>query len=394
MKKTGLMKHGILIGNLLFSLSGAITLYANSSFVEKTVGAEYTAIIYAISSILSVIVLCSANKTLRRHGNRVFFFLYGSLYAVSLGILALPFPDSLKIVALVAYLFSTNVILFSLNIFFAHLSKMRERGSLRGFFLMLGNLGVMLGPIIGAYFISYAGFSGMYMAGLFVFAILAIIIETTFNTYTDPVYLPQKTYLAIRHTLKEKTLRNVIAANFILQFFYAWMVVYTPIYLVNVLGFSWDSVGIIFSVMLTTFVVLDYPLGKLASYLKSEKELAVIGFLIMIICVFALAGINSPSVLVVGIILFFSRVGAATVEAMTEIHFFKLAKDSDPGVISLFCDLRPISYIIAPLIGAVTLWFLSYKMMFAVLGFILILGFAVSFYMEKKPQWWVAEHKV
>ena len=393
MKKTGLMKHGILIGNLLFSLSGAITLYTNSSFIEKTVGAEYTAIIYAISSILSVIVLCSANKTLRRYGNRVFFFLYGSLYAVSLGIIALPFPDSLKIVALVAYLFSTNVIIFSLNIFFAHLAEMRGRGNMRGFFLLLGNIGIMLGPIIGAYFINYAGFSGMYMAGLFVFALLAILIETTFNTYIDPIYLPQKTYLAIRHTLKEKTLRNVIAANFILQLFYAWMVIYTPIYLVNVLGFSWASVGIIFSVMLSPFVLLDYPLGRIADYLKSEKELAVIGFLIMMICVFALAFIHAPSVLLVGVILFFSRVGAATVEAMTEIHFFKLAKDSDPGVISLFCDLRPISYIVAPILGAIAISMLPYQTMFAVLGCILILGFAVAFYMEKKPQWWVAEHK-
>ena len=393
MKKTRLMKHGVLIGNLLFSLSGAITLYTNSSFIEKTVGQQYTALIYAISSILSVIVLYNANKTLCRYGNRVFFFIYGSLYAVSLGVIALPFPDMVKIGALVVYLFSTSVIIFSLNIFFAHLVERREQGSLRGFFLMLGNIGVMMGPIIGTHFIEYAGFSGMYMAGLFVFAILAIIIESTFTTYVDPIYLPQKTYLAIRHTLKEKTLRNVIAANFILQFFYAWMIIYTPIYLVNILGFSWESVGIIFTIMLSAFVILDYPLGRLASYLKSEKELAVIGFLIMMVCVFALAFIDTPSVLVVGIILFFSRVGAATVDVMTEIHFFKLAKDSDPGLISLFCDLRPISYIIAPILGAIAVTILPYKMMFAVLGFILILGFGISFYMEKKPEWWIPEHR-
>ena len=392
MQRTKLMRNGVLLGNLLFSLSGAITLYTNSSFIEKTVGVNNTALLYALSSVLSIIVLLTANKTLRKVGNRMFFLIYGTLYAISLGVLSFPFSDSTKIIALVVYLFSTNVIIFSFNIFFAHLADVRGRGNLRGFYLLLGNIGIMLGPIIATHFIDIAGFPGMYLAGLVVFVILAISIESMFDTYTDPKYLPQKTYLAIRHTLKEKTLRNVIAANFILQFFYAWMVIYTPIYVINQLGFSWDSAGIIFSVMLIPFVILDYPLGKLADWLKSEKELATIGFFIMTVSVFALAFFAQPSVLLIGVLLFFSRVGAATVEAMTEIHFYKIAKDSDPGLISLFCDLRPLSYIIAPLLGIVAVSMLPFRMTFAVLGCILILGFIVSFYMEKKPLWWVAEH--
>ena len=393
MSKDTLMKYGILFGNLLFSLSGAITLYTNSSFIEKTVGVTFTGIIYAISSIISVLILVTANQMLRRFGNRFFFLFYGAIYSISLGVLSLPFSNTAKIIALVVYLFSVNVLLFSLNIFFAHLTKAKRRGNMRGAFLMLGNIGIMVGPIIATHLIDYAGFSGMYMAGLFVFALLAILIESTFTKYTDAKYLPQKTYSAIKHTLQEKTLRNVIAANFILQFFYAWMIIYTPIYLIQYLGFSWDSIGIIFSLMLSTFVILDYPLGKIADWIKSEKELTAIGFFIMTITVFGIAFFEHPSVLLIGFLLFFSRVGAATVEAMTEIHFYKIAKDSDPGLISLFCDIRPIAYIIAPLLGLIAVYYLPFKMIFAVLGCILILGFVVSFFMEKKQKWWVPEHK-
>jgi len=387
------MRNGILAGNLLFSLSGAITLYTNSSFIEKTVGVDFTAVLYAISSILSIIVLINSTRVLRKIGNRAFFLLYGTLYTISLCVLAMPFSDTAKIIALVVYLFSTNVIIFSFNIFFAHLADKHGRGNMRGFFLLLGNIGIMLGPVISTYFIDIAGFSGMYLAGLVVFVILVINIESTLGTYTDPTYLPQKTYMALRHTLKEKTLRNVIAANFILQFFYSWMVIYTPMYLIQRLGFSWDSVGIIFSLMLAPFVILDYPLGRLADWLKSEKELTAIGFFIMMMCLFALAFYSNPSVLLVGVILFFSRVGAATTEAMTEIHFYKIAKDSDPGLISLFCDLRPLAYIVAPLLGALTVSMLPFRMTFAVLGCILIIGFVISFYMEKKQGWWIPEHR-
>ena len=387
------MQHGILFGNLLFSFATAITLFTNSSFIEKSVGITWTAILYAISSAIGILVLSNSKGILRKYGNKMFFLFYGTLYALSLGVLTLPFSDTIKIIALVIYLFATNIIIFSLNIFFAHLADKEKRGSLRGTFLLLGNIGTMLGPLIATHFIDFAGFSGMYMAALVIFTILTLVISVSFTTYIDPEYLPQKAHFAIHHTLRQKTLRNVVAANFILQFFYAWMVIYTPIYLSQILGFSWDSIGVIFTVMLTTFVMLDYPLGKLADWLRSEKELCAIGFMIMAISVFSLAFFGTPSIFVVGIILFFSRVGAATVEAMTEIHFYKIAKDSDPGLISLFCDLRPLAYIIAPLLGALAIFFLPFKTMFIVLGCILILGFIISFYMERNQKMWVPEHR-
>jgi MFS family permease len=171
------------------------------------------------------------------------------------------------------------------------------------------------------------------------------------------------------------------------------MIVYTPIYLYQYLGFSWDTIGIIFSVMLATFIILDYPLGRLADYLGSEKELCAIGFLIMAVSVFSLSILNAPTAITVGALLFFSRVGAATVEAMTEIHFFKVAKDTDPGLLALFADIRPLSYIAAPLVGFVALAFLPFKLIFAILGIILMIGFVVSFFLEAKTEWWVRSHR-
>ena len=250
----------------------------------------------------------------------------------------------------------------------------------------------MLGPIVAARAIDLGGYKGMYAIGLGIFLIIALIIKKGFKKYTDAPYVPERIYSAVRHTLKEKTLRSVIAANFILQFFYAWMVVYTPIYLYKYLGFSWDTIGLIFTFMLATFVILDYPLGRLADWLGSEKELAAIGFLIMAGSVFGLAVFHAPSALLIGALLFISRIGAATVEAMTEIHFYKIAKDSDPGLLALFSDIRPLAYIIAPLLGALSLAYLPFQSIFIILGIILMLGFIICFYMEKKQEWWVREH--
>ncbi|MEI8130581.1 MAG: MFS transporter [bacterium] len=392
-KKTIRMRGVVYLINFLFSFAGAVTLYTNSSYIENSIGPEKVGLLYALSAIVSILILTKAGPTLKRYGNKMYFFASGTCYALSLLVLSAPVNTILHVVALIVYLVTMNMLLFSLNIFFHHLEPKKGRGLARGFFLLLGNVGIMLGPFCAGKVIDLGGYAGTYVLGLAIFAVLAIATYIGLGEYKDTTYDFGKFESAFRHTLRTRTLRNVISANFILQFFYAWMVVYTPIYLSKYLGFSWDTIGIIFSVMLATFVILDYPLGKIADWLGSEKELSALGFLLMAGSVFSLALLNTPTALTVGALLFISRIGAATVEAMTEIHFFKVAKEDDPGVIALFADVRPLSYVLAPLLGALALAVLPFQMIFAVLGIILMIGFVVSFYLEKNETWWVPSHR-
>lgn len=387
------MRQVVLLANLLFSFAGAVTIYVNSSFMGNSVSIETVGVLYAVSAILSMIALGKAGKTLARIGNHNFFFIHAAMHTVSLFLIIEPLPLPVHILAFVGYLFSVNMLLFSLNIFFEHLFSKKKRGKFRGTFLLLGNAGVLVGPMFAAWAIDKTGYIGMYTLSLVIFLIVALAMWFFLKKYTDAKYDFGKIQSALVHTLQERTLRNVIAANFILQFFYAWMIVYTPIYLATHLGFSWDSIAIIFTIMLVPFVALDYPLGKMADWLGSEKELTAIGFLIMAGSVFSLTIITHPSVLLIGALLFLSRVGAATVEAMTEIHFFKVARDSDPSLLALFSDLRPLAYVIAPLIGALAISLLPFKMIFAVLALILMVGFVVSFFLEKNTVWWTRAHK-
>jgi MFS family permease len=145
--------------------------------------------------------------------------------------------------------------------------------------------------------------------------------------------------------------------------------------------------------MLTAFVILDYPLGRLADKIGSEKELTAIGFLIMAGTVFCFAFLPVLTIPLIGVLLFLSRVGAATVEAMTEIHFFKIIDGENPMYLTVLRDLRPLAYVITPIVATVSMYFLPFKTSFVVLGCILLIGFTISFKMEKKSIWWQRSHK-
>jgi MFS family permease len=305
--------------------------------------------------------------------------------------LVLPLTTWVHIAAFLSYLFSGNMLIFSLDVFFNRTMEKSNRGNSRGLFLLLGNSGWVAAPLISASLILEFSYAGTYALALVIFAFVAVTVQTGIRggTNSSPLASPHPR-LPLRAVFKQPTLRPLILANFILQFFYVWMIIYTPIYLSVILGFSWETIGTIFSVMLTAFVILDYPLGRLADWLGSEKELAAIGFLIMAVSVFALAYVPLPSPLKIGAFLFLSRIGAATVEAMTEIHFFKIITDT--RMLSVFRNLRPLAYIIAPLLGVLCVTYLPFKAIFVSLGGLLIAGFFIAFHMEKNTIWWRRSH--
>ncbi len=385
------LRHVVFICYLLFCFTIALTTFVNSTFLGSIVGASSVGIYYAIGSAITIYLISRSVRTLGRYGNRFYFLMFATIHALSLLCIVLPTNPVLKVFAFVSYLFSGNVLLFSLDIFFERVSGARGRGGTRGMYLLLGNIGWVFTPFVSSIFIDRFGYAGLYAMALGLFSILTICVEIGLRKYKEFNYSPHHMRPRVMQEINKASLKPVIIANFILQFFYSWMVVYTPVYLVTVLGFSWHTIGIIFAIMLSSFVILDYPLGKLADKLGTEKELASFGFLLMAGSVFALSYFHMPSAVIVAIILFISRIGAATVETMTEIHFFKSA-DDDPRLLSVFRDLRPFAYLIAPLIALPIMAFASFKLLFAVLGVILIIGYFVSLRIEKTRRWWKQVH--
>ena len=387
-------RYIVLLGNLFFSFSLAITAYVNSTFIEKFVGELGVGLLYAVAAVATIIALTKATKLLSRIGNRTFFLLYGTIHALSLATLTLPI-DSLvvRIIAFTTYIFSGNVLIFSFDIFFDHVAEVVGRGKMRGLYLLLSNCGWVLAPMISAQALDLFSYTGMYTLALIIFVFLVVFLEWGLRGYTDAQYHQDKRGNGVFEAFKKPRLRPVLWANFLLQFFYVWMIIYTPIYLSQYLHLSWDSIGIIFTLMLTAFVILDYPLGWIADKLGSEKELAVVGFFVMTVAVFGIAVVTTPSILTIGVLLFMSRVGAATVEAMTEIHFFKVVKDTEPELISVLCDLRPLSYIIAPLAGIAIMTLFPFTMIFSILGILMIAGIYISTKLERSHTWWKRAHK-
>ena len=323
------MKHNrkiIYLAGFLFSVPIALTSYINSSFLEAYVGKNYVGIIYVIASVLTILSLSKMPKILTRLGNRLTILIFCSLILLSFILLALGHGTLIIISAFVLYFISISFIFASLDIFLEDFSKNSAVGVMRGFYLMVTNGAWVIAQIISGSIIDKSSFLGIYLFSAGFMAFVLFIFTFFLRNFKDPEYKKIPVLKTIKSFIQNKNISNIYFINLILKFFFSWMVIYSPIYLHEYLGFEWDKIGIIFGIMLVPFVILDFPLGKLSDKI-GEKKMLLAGFAIIIPSVLLIPFIKEPSLWLWATVLFATRIGAATIEIMSESYFFKVVKE-------------------------------------------------------------------
>ena len=292
---------------------------------------------------------------------------YGLTYTLDPKLIALFFILQSAIIALIGY---------CLDIFLEVYSDTANVGVIRGMYLTTINSAWIIAPLIGTMIIGTANdYRSVYVAALFMLFPLFYLVYRNFKHFKDPHYGHLSLWKNLIHLNKNRNYAKLFTANTILQVFYSWMVVYSPIYLNKVIGFDWASIGIILTIMLIPFPIIEWPLGKLADRKYGEKEIMTISFALIGLSTIALATITSSSIFIWALALFITRIGAAGAEVMIETYFFKTAKAEDSSLLGFFRITRSISYFIAPLItGFGLLFFKDQSILFIILGIICLLA--------------------
>lgn len=371
------MKHNrklIYLAGFLFSISIAFVSYINSSFLETYIDKNYVGIIYVAASILTVLGLLKIPKILTYLGNRLTILISSLFIFISLILLAFGNSVFVIIFSFILFFISTSFVIASLDIFIEDFSKNSEIGLLRGLYLTIISFAWIVAQIISGCIINKNSLEEIYLLSAGFMVPVLFIFIFFLRDFKDPEYKKIPIIKTIKSFIKNKHISKIYFSNLILQFFYAWMVIYTPIYLHEYMGFGWDKIGIIFSIMLIPFVLVDYPLGKLSDKI-GEKRMLIVGFLIITFSVLIIPFIKEPSFWVWALILFGTRVGAATIEIMNDSYFFKIVNEENADEISFFRNAPSVSYVIAPLLAVPILFLVpSFEYLFFILGAILLLG--------------------
>jgi len=350
--------YTIVVIGFIATVHSALPIYFNSSFLsifasEKTVG-----LIYMLGSALTIFGFLFIPVLLRKAGNYLtalwliviqICLFYGLTVSTNPLTITAIFISQMMIIGLIG---------FCLDVFLQRYSNIHSVGFVRGLYLTTQNSAWVITPLIGTLIIGSSNdYRGVYVAALFMLFPLLYLVYKNFPRFKDPHYHHPSFLKSLTHAVSHKDHRKIFLANIILQTFYAWMIVYSPLYLHNVVGFNWSEIGIILTIMLLPFPLIQWPLGKIADKKYGEKEIMTIGFSLMGLSTIALALISSTNLWIWAFVLLLTRIGAASVEVMMETYFFKTVDQKDSSVLGFFRITRPISYFIAPMITGVTLLF-------------------------------------
>ncbi len=363
---------------LLLAFHWATVLYINSSYLEQYVNDRVMGALFVISSLLTIVLFLYASPLLKRFGNTKLTVLLTILEFGALLGMAYTSTPWIAITLFVVHQMAVPVLMFNLDIFMEELIGEKEgsTGGKRGFLLavlsLMGALASLgMGKLVG---VGVPNFALAYTASALLLIPFLIIIVTQFRNFRDPEYPELKIMEGINTFWGHTDVRNVFFAHFLLQFFFAWMVIYTPIYLANVIGFNWEQIGIILFAGLMAYVFFEYPIGYIADRYIGEKEMMAFGFAVLAISTSWFIFLDKSSIVVWMIAMFMTRVGASFVETTSESYFFKHTRGKDASVIGLFRITRPLSWVLGAVLGGVTLHYLPYELIFLVLGLLMIPG--------------------
>jgi len=369
------------LGVLFMTVSVSFPAYINSSFLKTFVGERGVGFIYGVGAIFTILLIFFIHQILCRFGNLKAITLLSLISIASIAGLLFIKDIPLILLFFVIYYALGFIIRYFLDIYLENISEDENTGLIRGLYLTFYNTAWLISPFLSGLLVARGGYWLVYsLAGL---ALFPLIFITSFFLKENPRTKTRKNGQNIWVTLKAlcrekksktKNLYNVLVVDFLLNFFYAVMVVYLPLYLHDHLGLSWQEIGLAFTVMLLPFVLFELPLGKIADKWLGEREMLIIGLLLTGGTTIMIPFLTLPNWPVWAFILFLNRTGAATIEVMKEVYLFKKITGEDTHIISLSRTSYPLSYLVGPIFASLILLFFDFKYIFLGLGLVMLYG--------------------
>lgn len=369
---------------VLLSLNYGALLYVNSSYLEGFFSKSVVSLLYLGGAAWNIVLFLTTPRILKtfRKETALLFSLIITTLATS-GLL-LGNTEIWIGISFIIYSSYLSIAYYYLDIALEEISTNGRTGSIRGLYFSFLNAGIACGPLLVSLVIKGGELKPIYLVATFILcgSILSALFlhsqpwHPTHHKYHQPLTLPFKAWW------RNRNVRAVTLARLVLNVFFSLMTIFVPIYLHETLGFAWSELGIIFTIMLLPFVLLEWPAGEVADRWWGEKEIMTFGFFLTGSMLLVMPFLDKNFAMWL-LVLLVSRIGASLVEVTTESYFFKKISAEDTGLLSIFRLITgPVSIMLGALIGALTLNLFSFEKLFFVVAVIVFFGMKESLYLK------------
>jgi len=361
----------------LLGVASAFILYLESDYFKVAHRSENITPFFVISYGIALFLMLNWHHLIRILGKKRGFQISLSIKILISLLLALLPVSSWTAWLLVAYITFTVINWLDLDILLETCSVDQKTGKIRGLYLTIENTGYLVAPFFSGLLISKYGFQAAFGVSFLILVLVMVITSVKFRNVNECSLEKTQFIPFLKKVFSRRNIMKVYYISFLLEFFYALLIIYTPLYLLD-LGFNWLTIGKIFTLMLLPFVLLQYPAGYLADKRYEERDMMAIALLVLGVSTAGIYFIGSKSALVWAVVLFATRIGASLIEVLRDSYFYKRIDQTDVDITDFFRTVRPMAYIIGSLIAAPIVFIFHIKIIFLIVGIAVFTGIPVS----------------
>lgn len=336
----------------LYESENSLLSYINSTFLTQNFNltADQVGFLFSGGSLVSLLLLYLAPRYIHEYGKQKVLATIALLTSLCIFLVSgISFPYAAFMFIL--FLAGNQIIWYITDLKIEDDTPTKDTGKMRGILFTLLNGAWLIFPALAARLIS----TGTPISSFYMWTGIALICISllTYIQKESPasIHKPTPSSLSLDHILlffKNKERKLLFFIHFFLKVFYAVMIIYTPLYLRDIIGIPWSQIDGIFFIMLLPFILIEYPIGYLEDKKVKEHVFLRIGFFVMFVSLLVLIMLSSSNWIMWALVLFMTRVGAAMIEVSTESAFFKIIHHKEIEFVSVFRSATPLSYIITP----------------------------------------------
>lgn len=359
----------------------AFFIYILSSYFSAITGTANVGVFYFLGYSVVLVALFYLQPLIRAMGKvRILYLCLGITISATAILVSAANPWVSMGMALVLIV-TTNVTWVALDILLESFSKDHYSGRIRGLYLTIMNAGLLAAPFLSLETLDRFNYEGVFLVLVFGYIIIFLVALLGFRTDNRVFQEKLRLSFTIKKMLGERNLLRIYGVSFAMEFFYALMIIYTPLYLRS-LEYSWGEIGTIFTIMLVPFVLLQYPLGILADYYFGEKEMLIVSIAITTVATLVLPFLGSGNVFAWALALFMTRVGIAGIEILRDSYFYKQIDGNDMDIIAFFRTTRPLANIFGAILSILVLLFLPLGSIFFFVAAVSFASLIVAYYLN------------
>ena len=371
---------------LIYSFGISLLLPIFPNFVESIINSEsFVGYFYSAMAIAMAIAGLASSFFYRRFSKMT--ILYLALLGGSLLTMFFVFVNGPYLLFFLEFLriFILLYVLMTLALMVHDFAKKNALGRTEGFYFLFNNIGWLFGPIIGGTIARYAGNEPVFVLSGF-----CLLITLFYLTHQH--LIKKHPSLASPHSKEEKQSannpnkfkeyiknKNRIIAYFVSVALISWMAfkaVVIPLFVADS-GYGSDTAGLIISLCILPYVLFEMPIGEYAD--KKGLRLPIIsGFFIM--AFFVLAVKISPVFYLDAVFLILANIGAAFIEPLHDVYFFKnVEKKDEDALYGVFITADPVGRFLGPALVSTSLILLPFNWVFVVFAVVFAIAGLFSF---------------